>query len=98
MKPVDLSKVISWSILLNEVAMISAQALDGTWVWLGGNNTIHQPGIYETLGIASFNSLPGARFGHSMVMDPSSDSLFVFGGYGIGLDPARMGKSFIHLM
>ena len=54
----------------------------GWWTWLRGSKTTEQKGIYGTQRVASVNNQPGARFGHSMVMHPFGQLIFVFGGYG----------------
>lgn len=54
----------------------------GWWTWLSGGNTVDQKGIYGIQQLASWNSRPGARKSHSMVMDPSRQSFYVFGGSG----------------
>ena len=52
------------------------------WTWLSGSNTTKQMGIYGTQGVADKKNGPGARDGHSMVMHPSGELMFVFGGWG----------------
>lgn len=51
----------------------------GWWTWLNGTN---QKGAYGQLGVASASNIPGARSGHSMVIDGAKRALILFGGYG----------------
>ena len=68
--------------------------ISGWWTWLSGTNTVDQKGIYGTQGIADVQNRPSARNYHSMVMYPSEQLMFVFGGSGYGYDPiSRYGKS-----
>lgn len=52
------------------------------WTWLSGSNTVNQPILYGTQGLADQNNGPGARTFHSMVMHPSGEFMFVFSGFG----------------
>ena len=52
------------------------------WTWVSGNNTANAVGVYGTKGVSSANNYPGSRYGHSMVLHPSLNCLFVFGGEG----------------
>lgn len=65
---------------LNDMWMFSITS--GRWTWLSGSDTREQLGKYGTPGIASLNNVPGARSDHSMVIHPSGQSIFVFGGWG----------------
>ena len=49
---------------------------------MSGNNTINDVGAYGTIGVSSANNYPGSRTGHSVVLNPSMNCFFVFGGYG----------------
>jgi len=57
----------------------------GQWTWVGGNTTVGrgggQIGEYGTLGAASPNNNPGARYGASSWID-SNGGLLLFGGQG----------------
>jgi hypothetical protein len=55
------------------------------WTWVSGNSTIGANGVYGTKGVASVNNYPGSREAHSMVVHPSMNCLFVFGGFNGGL-------------
>jgi hypothetical protein len=55
------------------------------WTWVSGNNTVDAVGVYGTKGVSSANNYPGNRYAHSMVLHPSLNCLFVFGGYGWGM-------------
>ena len=52
------------------------------WAWMGGSNTINQPGIYGTKGTASPGNVPGARVGAASWSD-ANGALWVFGGFGV---------------
>lgn len=61
------------------------------WTWIGGSSSFSAVGIYGVKGEAAANSRPGARSGHSMVIDSEKQVMMVFGGYGFGRDTANMG-------
>jgi hypothetical protein len=50
----------------------------GKW-WASGDNTMNQPGVYGTKGIAASTNKPGARYG-SISWTDSTDNLWLFGG------------------
>jgi hypothetical protein len=52
------------------------------WTWVSGNSTTDVPGVYGTHGVPSVNNFPGGRYRHPLVLHPSMNCLFVFGGYG----------------
>lgn len=52
----------------------------GWWTWLSGAKTVDQSANYGAIGVGSFSNRPGARFFHSMVIDPSGKYLYLFGG------------------
>ena len=54
----------------------------GWWTWLGGSTAIYQLGSYGLLGVPAAGNVPGARYGHSMVIDGASRVLYVLGGSG----------------
>ena len=53
----------------------------GQWTWMGGPTLGGQSGIYGTLGFASSNNIPGARFQAATWTD-SSGNFWLFGGLG----------------
>lgn len=53
----------------------------GEWTWVGGATVAGQFGSYGTLGAASPNNIPGARFEPASWKDASGD-LWLFGGNG----------------
>ena len=65
---------------LNDMWMFNVTS--GWWAWMNGGITIDQVGVYGAQGVASANNRPGARNDHSIVMRPSGQLIFVFGGYG----------------
>lgn len=63
---------------------------DGQWTWVGGSNTVNQPGVYGTLGVAAAGNIPGARSNAVTWTDKSGD-VWLFGG--LGLDAAGQSES-----
>jgi N-acetylneuraminic acid mutarotase len=53
----------------------------GEWTWMGGSTVGGQKGIYGTLGVASSNTVPGAR-SEAAAWTDSSGNLWLFGGNG----------------
>jgi hypothetical protein len=60
---------------LNDLWKFSA----GQWTWVSGSNLANQSATYGTMGTASANNVPGARFGSAAWTD-SSGNLWLFGG------------------
>ena len=57
---------------------------DGTWTWMGGNNTVPAPnggqsGVYGTLGTPSVSNIPGGRYGAVSWTD-GNGNFWLFGG------------------
>ncbi len=52
------------------------------WTWISGSNTVNASGVYGTLGVASANSVPGARGseGTAVSWADGSGNLWLFGG------------------
>lgn len=53
----------------------------GQWAWMGGGQTIDEPGVYGTRGAASSANVPGARDG-SVVWVDQAGAVWLFGGFG----------------
>jgi hypothetical protein len=53
----------------------------GEWTWMGGSNTVNQPGVYGTLGVPAAGNVPGARSAAASWTD-SSGNFWLFGGSG----------------
>jgi Secretion system C-terminal sorting domain/Kelch motif/Galactose oxidase, central domain len=51
------------------------------WIWMSGDKTINQHGIYGTQGVPNSSNKPGARYVCSSWTDPNGE-LWLFGGYG----------------
>jgi N-acetylneuraminic acid mutarotase len=51
------------------------------WVWLKGDKSTNESGQYGTLGVASINNKPGARYGSRTWIDKDGN-MWLFGGYG----------------
>ena len=58
-------------------------SLTNQWAWMGGSNTVGQPGVYGTLGTPATGNVPASRYGASSWTD-SSGNFWLFGGMGIG--------------
>ncbi len=52
---------------------------NNTWTWVSGSNSINQPGVYGTMGIASALNMPGARY-NSISWSDSNGDIWLFGG------------------
>ena len=52
------------------------------WIWMGGSNTINQPGVYGTLGTPAAGNIPGSLSQKATSWTDSSGHLWLFGGYG----------------
>ena len=55
------------------------------WTWISGANTINAQGVYGTKGVPAAGNVPGARSGSVSWID-GAGNLWLFGGYGYGLD------------
>jgi N-acetylneuraminic acid mutarotase len=53
-----------------------------TWIWVSGDNTMKQPGIFGTKGVASINNKPGSRW-ESVSWIDSKGNIWLFGGEGL---------------
>lgn len=63
---------------LNDLWRYSA----GGWTWIGGSDTVNQPGTYGTKGTADANNRPGARYAATgWVDDDGAFWLFAGNGY-----------------
>ncbi|MGB3948193.1 MAG: kelch repeat-containing protein [Bacteroidia bacterium] len=51
----------------------------GQWTWVSGSNTANSSATYGTVGVASANNIPGARYGGNTWKD-SAGNLWLFGG------------------
>ncbi len=51
------------------------------WVWVKGDSTVDQPGVYGILGLANASNKSGARTG-SVSWTDGVGTLWLFGGYG----------------
>jgi hypothetical protein len=49
------------------------------WAWMGGSNSVNQPGVYGTLSTPAASNIPGGRNGASSWTD-SSGHFWLFGG------------------
>ena len=67
---------------LNDLWMYNL--MTGWWTWLGGSSSVNSYGSYGSLRVAAVGNVPGARYGHSMVMDSASRVMYVMGGTGYG--------------
>lgn len=53
----------------------------GEWTWIGGEDLVNESGYYDSLGVTSSSSVPGARQSATSWIDSSGD-LWLFGGMG----------------
>jgi hypothetical protein len=51
----------------------------GEWAWMGGSNTLNQPGVYGTKGVPAAGNVPGAR-DQAVASTDSSGNVWLFGG------------------
>jgi N-acetylneuraminic acid mutarotase len=73
-----LRSLLSLLLLLAGVSpRLAAQASE--WTWMGGSNTVNQPGVYGTKGVPAAGNVPGARVGAVSWTD-SSGNFWLFGG------------------
>lgn len=52
------------------------------WTWISGGSVRNQAAVYGILGRSAPSNRPGARSRHTMAIETSSNTIFVFGGYG----------------
>jgi N-acetylneuraminic acid mutarotase len=52
------------------------------WTWMGGSQTLAQPGVYGILGIAFAGNIPGSR-ATSVAWTDVHGNFWLFGGFGI---------------
>lgn len=76
-------KAIHFFTVLLLSANFSIAQINSTtpWIWMEGDNTINQKGIYGSQNIASSNNKPGARNSSSTWTD-ATGNLWLFGGFG----------------
>jgi len=55
---------------------------DNTWTWISGSDSHNQLGIYGEKGKPSPENVPGARYGALGWFESSTQTLWLFGGYG----------------
>jgi len=60
---------------------------DSTWIWISGNTSAYQPGVYGPLGDASTEYYPGARYSAVGWYDSSREEFWLFSGSGVGSEP-----------
>lgn len=58
------------------------------WVWVSGQNTINQPGIYGVQGMSNAQNAPGSRLDSISWVDKDGN-LWLFGGSGIDAEGIR---------
>lgn len=59
------------------------------WIWVKGDNTIDQIGVYGIKGVANAANKPGARYG-SCTWTDTNGNLWLFGGYGYDSSSTRI--------
>lgn len=76
--------VLASSVLLFHFSAIRLNAQITTasqWTWIKGDNTLNQPGVYGTQGVAEAANKPGARGGNCASWTDASGNCWLFGGY-----------------
>jgi hypothetical protein len=75
-----------YSYCAHTVLLSGSYDLNGVdgWTWLGGSSERNQKGEYGVKNVAdrSKENIPGARYGSSSFVDPTTARGFIFGGYG----------------
>ena len=66
----------------------------GVWMWLKGNSGVNQLGSYGSVGVGAAENMPGARWGHTMVLDSASRAAYVLGGQGYAASAAGISYLF----
>jgi hypothetical protein len=69
-------------LILLACLCLSAHAQTGEWTWMGGSNTVYQPGVYGTLGTPAAGNIPGSRT-QAVSWTDSSGNFWLFGGEGL---------------
>jgi hypothetical protein len=79
-----MKNILFFLVLLLFTTFSSAQIVPNTpWIWMKGDNTIDQPGVYGTQGIPATANKPGAR-NFSTTWRDAASNLWLFGGSGYG--------------
>jgi hypothetical protein len=63
----------------------------GEWTWMGGSNTVNQPGVYGTLGVPAAGNVPGAK-DSAVSWTDATGNFWLFGGNGPGGDSNDLWK------
>ena len=76
---------------LNDLWMFNLTS--GCWLWLSGNHSVDQLGVYGVRGVASPENMPGGRMVHAMAYDDTHGVIYVHGGMRFTVTtPAETGK------
>jgi N-acetylneuraminic acid mutarotase len=67
-------------VVLNDLWRFNLSSSE--WTWLSGSSVGGVLGRYGTQGVSSPTNYPGARRDHTLVVDSSSNRLYLFGGHG----------------
>jgi len=70
--------------VLNNATIPSNTYSNTYWTWMKGDNTLDNPGVYGTMGVAASPNKPGARSGAVSWTD-TTGNLWLFGGSGIAV-------------
>lgn len=54
--------------------------MTGWWAWISGSYLPNNPGSYGAIGLPSASDFPSARHQHSMVINPVTGIVYIFGG------------------
>ena len=63
----------------------------GTFIWVGGDNTTNNGGIYGTKTVTATSNKPGSRSGTTLMSD-GAGNFWLFGGYGfdVSTNPGQL--------
>jgi N-acetylneuraminic acid mutarotase len=75
-------RVDSAKLIVEGTVMPPMVGSNSAWTWVSGPNSVNQPGIYGTNGVADAGNMPGARHSFVSWADGSGD-LWLFGGTGL---------------
>jgi N-acetylneuraminic acid mutarotase len=89
MKTIRSFRTLLFRLLLLMAITASSAAAQTTasneWTWIGGSDTVGQPGIYGTMGTPAATNVPGSRVQATRWTDKNGN-LWLLGGWGFDAD------------
>ncbi len=89
MKTIRSFRTLLFRLLLLMAITASSAAAQTTasneWTWIGGSDTVGQPGIYGTMGTQAATNVPGSRVQATRWTDKNGN-LWLLGGWGFDAD------------